>query len=99
MKESQEQRYYIQDTLQSKGECVVWWSPGGNGLTMNLDEAGLYSRQDVIRMSETDVAWPRELVERSTVRHVLARDLRRKPTKERRSGAIMISMERVSDEG
>lgn len=65
-----EQLYYVQDTRQIVGNCVLWWCPDSNGYTTQLNEAGLYTRERVLRMRDTDRPWPKELVESCVVTHV-----------------------------
>ncbi len=65
-----EQLYYVQDTRQYVGNCALWWCPDGNGYTTQIDEAGLYTRERVMTMRDTDRPWPKDLVDAYTVTHV-----------------------------
>lgn len=76
------QLYYIEDTRQVVGNCVLWWGKDRAGYFCALDDAGLYSGMEAadivgLRSEKTDVAWPRELVEASAVRHVRSEPLSR----------------------
>jgi len=73
------QMYYIQDTRQYVGNCVLWWRPGGKGYTTEIKKAGLYTEKearDIEGNRGTDVAWERESVERCIVNHVRMEHLR-----------------------
>jgi hypothetical protein len=37
------QLYYVQDTRQMVGNCMLWWCPDRKGYTTQIDEAGLYT--------------------------------------------------------
>lgn len=65
-------RYYVQDTRQVVGNCMLFWRKGGSGYTTELGDAGLYTSKQAARMRETDRAWPRALIEQNAVRHVRA---------------------------
>lgn len=63
--------FYVQDTRQPVGDCALWWRPKGAGYTCELEDAGLYTAEEVGRLPRpTDVAWPREVVEAAARRHV-----------------------------
>ena len=69
------QLYYIQDTRQIVGNCMLWWGPNRAGYTTQLEEAGLYPKkeaEEICRNRRTDRAWPKDLVESNTVTHVRA---------------------------
>lgn len=68
--DSGEQLYYVQDTRQYVGNCVLWWGKDRAGYTCHLSRAGLYTAEECVGMRETDRAWPRELVERAASRMV-----------------------------
>jgi hypothetical protein len=53
-------QYYIQDSRGYVGNDVLWWRPNGNGYTTDLNEAGVYTREEAYGKRETDVAWPVE---------------------------------------
>ena len=74
-----EQLYYVQDTRQIVGNCALWWCPEGLGYTCEIDRAGLYTEDEVRHMRATDMAWPRELVDRLIVRHVRMDTMRQAP--------------------
>lgn len=62
--------YYVEDTRQIVGNCVLWWAKESRGYTCELSEAGLYTREQVLRMRDTDRPWPREIAEAAVVQHV-----------------------------
>ena len=57
--------FYVQDSRGYVGNAVSWWCPDSNGYTCHLNEAGLYSEEACRSMRDTDIPWPRELVERA----------------------------------
>lgn len=64
------QLYYVQDTRPVDGDCALWWRPNSRGYTTDLSKAGLYTRDQILRMRDTDVGWPREYAEAPAVPHV-----------------------------
>lgn len=67
--------YYLQDTRQKVGNCMMFWCPNGGGYTCQLDEAGEYTGAealDRVRSGDTEKAWPVRFIERAAVRHVRA---------------------------
>ncbi len=72
--------FYVLDARSIVGNCCMWWCPNGKGYTCNLDDAGLYTREQVDNMRGSDVAVPREVAERLAVRHVRIEHLRQDPT-------------------
>jgi hypothetical protein len=62
-KHEKPQQFYIQDARSYVGDAVVWWRPDGKGYTCDLSDAGIYSLEEVLHLRETDVPWPRELVD------------------------------------
>ncbi len=61
-------KFYIMDTRQVVGNCVLWWCPDGAGYTTQLEEAGLYEHSDDRR--PTDVEVPEDLARACGVTHV-----------------------------
>jgi hypothetical protein len=57
--------FYIRDA-RDKSEMALWWRPEGKGYTYHVDEAGLFTDEEVqkiTRSRSTDVPVPREIVE------------------------------------
>lgn len=68
--------YYVQDAREPGGDCVLWWCPERNGYTTILDEAGVYTGEQVARLHrDTDIPWPKEQVESMAVQVVRAEKL------------------------
>lgn len=42
--------YYIVSNKQADGATKIFWKENGCGYTLNLDEAGIYTEEDVERM-------------------------------------------------
>ena len=82
---SGERLYYIQDTRQVVGNCVLWWRAERAGYTCDLSDAGLYTEEArrITRLRGTDIAWPRELVESLVIKHV-----RFEPLQDRKGEAL-----------
>lgn len=74
-----EQLYYVQDTRSYVGNCVLWWGKDRRGYVCCIDEAGLYTADEVRGMRPTEIGWPREVVERNAKRFVDHQDLRSVP--------------------
>ena len=72
-------KYYIQDSRQYVGNCLLWWCPNHGGYTTQIDEAGLYTEEEMNKICsnrDTDIAWPQDIVEKSIVKHVRIERLR-----------------------
>lgn len=71
--------YYIQDTRQYVGNCILWWAHGDRGYTTEIEKAGIYSEEEALdrmRNRGTDKAWPKHGVDAHVVRHVRIEGLR-----------------------
>ncbi len=62
--------YYVQDTRQVVGNCILWWAKDGAGYCCNLPDAGEYTGVRCARLRHTDVPWPVDYVRAHTVVHV-----------------------------
>ncbi len=71
--------YYIQDSRQYVGNCVLWWAVEGQGYTCELPEAGMFKGSDsrVHSDRDCDVPWPVELVRPFVRQHIDASSLHR----------------------
>jgi len=69
--------YYIQDTRQIVGNCILWWCAESKGYTCELGEAGEYSGTEAAGMREADVPWPVAAVRKVVVQHVRSEGLAR----------------------
>ena len=54
--------FYVQDTRNYVGNCVLWWRTNGEGYTTNLTEAMKVEASWVGR--DTDVLWPCDEIEK-----------------------------------
>lgn len=45
-----DEQYYILSTERSRPESLFWWKPDHWGYTMELREAGKYSKEDAFRI-------------------------------------------------
>ena len=72
------QVYYIQDTRQVVGNCLMFWREGNNGYTYNLDEAGMYTLEEaekICRNRASDRMLEKSYVDSLAERHVDIQDL------------------------
>lgn len=69
--------FYIVDTRQVVGNCVLFWAIDRQGYTCELDKAGLYTADEIERLRDTDHPFPKEMVEALAIRHVRAEPLGR----------------------
>lgn len=67
-------KYYIMDTRQVVGNCVLWWAPKGQGYVCDLNEAGLFEKGHSSR--DTDVEVPEDIAKACAVTHVRVESLR-----------------------
>lgn len=68
--------FYVRDTRQVVGNCALWWAINGAGYTCELDQAGLYTTDEVKSMRRgIDEPYPREQVEALVIKHVRVEDL------------------------
>lgn len=68
-----EELYYIQDSRQIVGNCVLWWKPESKGYTTQIDETGLYTKDEADHIAKgrgTDKPWPKSIVDKYIVKHV-----------------------------
>lgn len=80
-----EKLFYVQDSRQMVGNCMSWWCPDGRGYTSEIGKAGLYPLARIERMRDTDIPWPKEIVEEAVVRHVRADRIKRSVSLELKS--------------
>ena len=62
--------FYVQDKRTVVGNCALWWCPDNKGYTCDISKAGLYTAQQTMSMRDTDIPWPKELVEKLVISHV-----------------------------
>lgn len=64
--------YYIRDTRQIVGNCVMWWAKDAKGYTCDLDRAHLYTEEEVESQDwrDTDIPMPEEEINALAYRHV-----------------------------
>ncbi|GAB7543448.1 hypothetical protein [Cupriavidus sp. 8B] len=60
-----EPMFYVQDTRQFVGNCVMWWGKNCSGYVTRLNEAGKYPLDEASRICErdTDRMWPCEQID------------------------------------
>lgn len=62
--------YYILDGRSCVGNCGLWWAPNGNGYVCNIEEAGLFSKEQLVGLRKTDIPILKSIVDQNTVKHV-----------------------------
>jgi hypothetical protein len=64
-KEERPVMYYIQDTRNYVGNCMLFWRKNHSGYTPNINEAGLYTEEQarrICRNRSTDIAWKEDYI-------------------------------------
>ncbi len=68
------QKFYVQDTRQYVGTCMLWWEEGSCGYTYNLSEAKVFTQDEIDKMYSikegTKRAWPQEYIDKRVEVHV-----------------------------
>ena len=57
-------KFYLQDTRDYVGNCILWWREGNAGYTTNIDEAAVVDESNLPRQRDTDRTWPKEYIDR-----------------------------------
>jgi hypothetical protein len=73
-----EEKFYIRDSRQYVGNCILWWRHDRNGYTTSLDEAGQFSKDEadlICQARDTDMAYPVYMIDEVAERHVDHQDL------------------------
>lgn len=73
--------YYVQDTRQLCGNCAFWWGKNRNGYVCNLDDAHVFTEEDIRKQQwrATDIPRPKDEVDALAIKHVRG-DTRKLPT-------------------
>ena len=61
----QPMQYYIQNTQQYVGNCILWWRKECQGYTTHLDDAMVVDQPEALLIQanrETDQPWPVDVV-------------------------------------
>ena len=85
--EESTERFYIRDTRQYVGNCLLWWAKGSSGYTTDLDEAGQYSKEEaekICKNRDTDVMYPVESTDEIAERHVDHQKMPKEKSNERK---------------
>lgn len=71
--------FYMQDTRSTVGNCVSWWADGKSGYTTELSKAHVFTEKEAHQASDrdTDVPWPKAVVDAASVTHCRMEPLRR----------------------
>ncbi len=62
--------YYVQDSRQIVGNCMLWWCPDGKGYACDIRQAGQYPGRAIRDLDEVHVGWPVEFVLENISQHV-----------------------------
>jgi len=65
--------YYLQDSRQYVGNSMLWWRAGGAGYTTNIEEAGVFTKDQAFsqhRCREGDRPWSKRYVDTLANRHI-----------------------------
>lgn len=72
--------YYLQDTRQYVGNCILLWRKGNAGYTCNLDDAAVFTKEDAFnrhRNRKSDKPRLKSKMDKAAVRHVDMQDIRK----------------------
>ena len=64
-------KYYIQDSRQYVGNCILWWSE--TGYTCDIKKAEVFNaekKDNICNDRNTDIAWPKEYIDGKIQHHV-----------------------------
>lgn len=62
-------KYYIQDSRGYVGNCLSFWRPEGKGYTTNINDAGLFTKEEAERICknrDSDIAWREDYIKSHT---------------------------------
>lgn len=69
---SGQKKYFLQDTRDMVGNCMLFWRKGSRGYTTRIEEAELFTVEEALSHRKTDRPWPEDLIRgiaRLTVDH------------------------------
>ena len=70
--------YYIQDTRQYVGNCMVWWKEGNNGYVCDIREARIFNKREATsickRSERTKKMWPKDYIDKRVSHHIDMQD-------------------------
>ena len=52
-------KYYVQDSRQFVGNCVLWWRKENAGYTTDIGDAAVFEEDELPHNRESDVPWPK----------------------------------------
>lgn len=61
-----EDQYYLQDTRDYVGNCVLWWRKNREGYTTDLREAHIFTKDEAYRQHAcraSDLPWPKAYID------------------------------------
>lgn len=67
--------FYVQDTRQYVGNCVLWWRQGKAGYTTKITDAHVFHEDELPSLRDTDKPWPVDIVRDSASLRVDFQDL------------------------
>ena len=77
---NEQEQYYLQESETIVGNCMLFWRKDRKGYTTNLDEAHIFTREEAQaqqRCRETDIPWPKKLLDSMSERSVNIQRVRR----------------------
>lgn len=64
-------KYYLQDSRQYVGNCMLWWRKGAEGYTTDLAEAMVIEEHELLLYTrDTDIPWPKDYIDAAAAQHV-----------------------------
>ena len=74
---NEQEQYYLQESETIVGNCMLFWRKDRKGYTTNLDEAHIFTREEAQaqqRCRETDIPWPKKMLDKVAQRTVTQED-------------------------
>ena len=56
-------QYYVQDSRQFVGNCILWWRKENAGYTTDINDAAIFEDADLPRNRDSDVPWPKAYID------------------------------------
>lgn len=67
------EKFYIQNTSNYIGNCMMWWALESRGYTSNIENAHKYTKEEAVaicRGSERARMWPCDYIDKHTTKVV-----------------------------
>ena len=75
--------YYLQDNRNYVGNSVLWWAIDSKGYVCDIREAHVFKGRELSGNRDTDIPWPKSLIDGLIKHHV---DMQTLPRRDRSKG-------------